>query len=816
MALSEVILIVMALLTVAIVAAGLFRKSSIPDTVILVIIGMVMAGLAHYWAPFAVLNKFHLSPELVFFVFLPALIFESGLNIDSRQLIKELAAVLMLAVPALILSTVLIGAGLWHFLAMNLLTALLFGALISATDPVAVIALFKELGAPHRLTVLVEGESLMNDATAIVVFGIILNLALHSTGAEAMPMWFAVFDFLKVFLGGIVCGILLGLLASELLARLNATASATLSMSIVLAYSSFIIAEHTLHVSGVMSAASAAIMLGAFGVPRLARESTGALTETWELIAYICNAMLFLLVGLSVDFNGIFDHAGPIGIAVLLVLIARAATVYSLVPITNHLFSLPRIGMSERHIMWWGGLKGGLAIAIVLSIPDTLPGRDLLMHMTLGVVLFTLLINAPTIRPFMARLGLDRLDAEEHADLEQALVTAEQEAVKVLDTFQVAGLTSKTNALRTAKVLASTFDSDIPRLSGSQKQRHVHILAIRTEMEELKRLYEIGVITQYTYHDMRSVLQRDRDTHQSSSGETVAATVDQGNLFLRLEQSLIRRMREQDWAAGLLSRYQNLRLTQRLQRYFASVLIAEVVLAMLDGLEDYEPEFREAVAAIYKHRLELRKQRLEILHREFPDPYQRFESRMLSHVALNSSLQILLEEHQNGQLGAKGYTLLQHIITTALDALPPMSEALPSLDNRELIAMVPFLRELSEAARDDLAENAQVVNILTGDTIIGEDERGDSMYIIIHGDVGIYRLDADETEIAVLGEGDFFGEMALLGEHVRSASVKARGPSMLLRLRRRDILKLAKSHPEILQMLREVEDSRRGQSTATV
>ena len=160
MPLSEVILIVMALLTVAMLAAGICRNLpiQIPYTVFLVILGMVLGGIARTEPHMEVLLEFQLTPDLVLFLFLPALLFESAFNLNARQLIKDLAPILTLAIPALLISTAFIGIGLWLLLGIELGLALLFGALISATDPVAVISLFKELGAPERLTILVEGE----------------------------------------------------------------------------------------------------------------------------------------------------------------------------------------------------------------------------------------------------------------------------------------------------------------------------------------------------------------------------------------------------------------------------------------------------------------------------------------------------------------------------------------------------------------------------------------------------------------------------------------------------------------------------------
>jgi len=292
-------------------------------------------------------------------LFLPALIFESAFNLDARQLAKDLVPVLAMAIPALLISTAFIGVGLWLLLDVNLVLALLFGALISATDPVAVISLFKELGAPHRLTILVEGESLLNDATAIVIFNIILGILVSGSLAWS-DAGGAVAEFFRVFLGGGLTGIVIGIVLSEFLVRMKLGVSTYLILSIVLAYASFAVAEHLLHVSGVMAVVAGAITLGIFGVSRIPQSSTHIVKETWEMIALVCNSLLFLLVGISMNLFQLIDRIDAIFIAILLVLVARAATVYTMVPATIRLFKLPHVSLGERHIMWWGGLKGGV------------------------------------------------------------------------------------------------------------------------------------------------------------------------------------------------------------------------------------------------------------------------------------------------------------------------------------------------------------------------------------------------------------------------------------------------------------------------
>ncbi|MBL4762319.1 MAG: cation:proton antiporter, partial [Gammaproteobacteria bacterium] len=341
MPLSEVLLISMGLLTIAIVAAGLFRDFSIPYTVLLVVIGLGLSELTKTWHWLMPLQEFRLTPDLVFFVFLPALIFESGLSLDARQLIKDLAPVLTLAIPALLISTFLVGVGVWLLVDINFIIALLFGALISATDPVAVVTLFKELGAPLRLNVLVEGESLFNDATAIVVFGFLLAMVVDGTHFSLVNSGAALLEFFRVFIGGVLVGVVIGLLVSEILFRLQCQVSAVITMSLVAAYGSFIISEYLLHVSGVMATVFAAIVLNVYGLTRISGDVKPILNETWEFVGLVANSFLFLLVGLSIDASSLITSSGLILVVVCIVLLARAATVYTLLPITTRLFKLP-------------------------------------------------------------------------------------------------------------------------------------------------------------------------------------------------------------------------------------------------------------------------------------------------------------------------------------------------------------------------------------------------------------------------------------------------------------------------------------------
>ena len=806
MALSEIILITMGLLALAIVSAGVFRRLPIPYTVMLVIIGVALGELSRSWAPLSGLERFQLNHDLVFFVFLPALIFESAFNLDARQLIKDLAPIIVLAVPALLITTALIALGVWWLLDIDPVVAILFGALISATDPVAVIALLKEIGAPLRLTVLVEGESLLNDATAIVLFTIVLAIALSGEAPGIGSVGWALLDFCWVFLGGLVIGCVFGLIVSELLHRLKSTLSAVLALSIVLAYVSFIVAEHLLHISGVMAAGAASVTLAGLGVSRMSAEESRAIGETWELIALISNSLLFLLVGLSVEPAVLAAHLSAIAIAIGLVLVSRAAVIYSLVPATTRLFSIPKVTLGERHIMWWGGLKGGLAIAIVLSIPADFPGRDLLLNLTLGVVLFTLLVNAPTIRPLMVRLGMDRLTSEEKSELDHTTNNAREVATAGLDEFRDASILSGETYRRATEVVEQTFaeSNDVDEQPGRPHERY--LTALRIENEVAQRLFETGVISQYTYLDIRNLLQRDRDRHTSS--ETTVPQTARENPFVKFEMALLGRLREHDWAAGLLTRYQQTRLTHQLQRDIAGILMCQAVIAKLDPQDPTNTEIRD----IYRTRMARRQARVEAVRTEFPDFYRGFEYQMSTGMALTRARRNTQQELHHGEIGAKAFASIDVRIETSLNDLAAQAMLSAEVSVPELLEQVPLLQGLSSRCIEEIASHAHPVTFLPGDVVIGEGQKGDALYIISKGRVAVTRHadSGEETTVGELGNGDFFGETGLLGDHVRTATVKAMIPSTLLRLTRRDIIELAARTPEVSDRLAQAKTEREG------
>ncbi len=809
MPLSEIMLVVMGLLTVSMMAAAICNYIPVPYTVFLVILGMFLGSLARQDIGLNFLLDFQLTPDLVLYLFLPVLIFESAINLDARSLMKDIAPILVLAIPALVISTTIVGLGLWFIEDFNIIYALIFGALISATDPVAVISLFKELGAPHRLTVLVEGESLLNDATAIVLFNILLGISIWGQFG-VFDFYVAVAEFLKVFFGGLGVGIIIGIVTSELLNRIHANISGYLIMSIVVAYSSFAISEHIMHLSGVMAVVSSAITLGLLGANRIPQREKETVDETWDILALVCNSLLFLLVGLSVDVSLLFSHLDTIFVAIVLVLVARAAGIYTLVPSAVSIFKLPNISMREKHIMWWGGLKGGLAIAIVLSIPTTMPGRETLIYVTLGVVIFSLLVNASTVRPLMRKLGFDKFTDQEEIELQHGLKQSFSQAENILKIFKKANIIPRSTKKIIQEKTKKIFEVSESTSDTYTKTHYVKVTALRMEMKELKYLYDIGFLQYYTYMNMKILLQRESDNLELNEKKNAEknATIKQSP-FIRLEKSIIKQLREHDFASSFLSRYQYLRFSQTLQRNIAGLLICKKVMEKIDSLDDVEGKIKKNIINQYKQRHDRRKKRLEDISANFPEFYERYETRLFEKVSLNAADFFIREAYNNSEFGTKIFVNIKKRIDDAINELPKITDSIPVLQPREMIAMVPLLQGLSDKLIDQLSNRAKELTFLQGDLVIEQGEKGDSLYIINHGELTIYKTEHIDKPIAELKSGDFFGEMALLGEQVRTANVKVNKPTSLLRLTRKDVLLMAENEPELKNRLERAIEERK-------
>jgi CPA1 family monovalent cation:H+ antiporter len=378
------------LLLIAALVAMVAQRARIPYTV-----GLVLAGIALSFFPFG--PRLELSKELIFTILLPPLIFEATLFIRWRELIHNLPVILLFATIGVVFSALLTAAGMVYLAGWAWQSAALFGILIAATDPVSVIATFKEASVHGRLRLLVEAESLFNDATAAVGFTVALAIVTgNSVSAQTTFLNTAYSIFGGLVIGALCAGVIL------FLTHTTDDHLVELTLSTVAAYGSFLIAED-LHVSGVFSTLIAGILVGNFGLPYAYSDKGRAfIMDFWEFMAFIANSIIFFLIGVSQANQISVSTLLPVTVAILVVMLGRAAAIYPLSALFDK--SRLKIDRNHQHILFWGGLRGALALALALGLPPELEYREQIITAAFGVVAFSIFVQGVTMTPLLQRL----------------------------------------------------------------------------------------------------------------------------------------------------------------------------------------------------------------------------------------------------------------------------------------------------------------------------------------------------------------------------------------------------------------------------
>ncbi len=418
---------IVALMLIASTVAIIARRLRIPYTVGLVLIGLILGLLTA--------QDIQISPQLILALLVPPLVFDGAFHIRLEDLRRDLWLILLLAVPGVILTTLMVAWLVAQGTGLSIQISLVFGALVSATDPVAVAALIRRLGAPRRLQVLLEGESLFNDGTAIVMFSITLAIAL--SGQFDLPGSIA--SFLTIAGGGLVIGIIMGIFTSQVIGRIDDPLVET-TLTVVLAFGSYLLAE-SFHVSGVLAVVAAGLVNGNVGPRGMSPTTRIVVFNFWETAAFLANSFVFLLVGLAIDLTQLVANWKAIGWAILAVLLARAVSIYG--------FSLfgHDIASKWKHILYWGGLRGAIVLALALSLPSQgvlITERAQLQAMAFGVVLFTLLVQGFSMDWLTRRLKIvERSGVQQEYERRNARFVAGRAAYEYLRRMSEQGLISE-------------------------------------------------------------------------------------------------------------------------------------------------------------------------------------------------------------------------------------------------------------------------------------------------------------------------------------------------------------------------------------
>jgi len=379
------------LLLIAAVVAMLTRRLHVPYSVGLVATGIILAM-------FSIELDIALTKELIFTTLLPPLIFEAAFYLRWPELKRDFWLITTLASIGVVLSAGVTALGMHYLAGWQWIGALIFGVLISATDPVSVIATFKEAGVHGRLRTLVEAESLFNDGAAAVLFGVAIAVA----AGQDVTSSFVGMALFKTVGGGIVCGAIVGWVMLFMAGR-TTDHLVEITFTTVAAYGSFMLAEH-FHLSGVLATLTAGLMMGNIGpMGAISTRGREAVESFWEYVAFVANSLIFLLIGIREEQQNFSELWTVSALAILLVLLGRTVAIYP----TCALFAGSHLRVSARHqhVLVWGGLRGALALALALGLPDNIPQRENIITVAFAVVAFSIFAQGLTMTPMLRRMG---------------------------------------------------------------------------------------------------------------------------------------------------------------------------------------------------------------------------------------------------------------------------------------------------------------------------------------------------------------------------------------------------------------------------
>ncbi len=504
----------LAMLVLLIIASLMYlvsQKIKVPYTVLLVATGLLLVPITQL-PGLTFLQSFTLTPELLFFVFLPALLFESAYNMDIRHLMANIKSISLLAVVGLLISTGLVGLGLYFLFPyigyhIPIMVALIFGALISSTDPVAVLALFKEYGAPKRLALIFEGESLLNDGTAMAVFLILIEIArIGFSGFETIFQ--AVIMFTTMVIGGIGIGLLLGVFFSKAIEYAKQNEAISITLTVVTAYFTYLITEFLsnhlviagfeIKLSAIIATMVAAMVIGSYGRYKIGVRAQEFVEKFWGQVAFLANSIVFLLIGLlfvELPFS-VGDFIVPIIGAISIVAVARAISVYIPIRFLNMTKTEESIPTSWQHLLAWGSLRGALAITLVLIIPDTLvfagwdytfTAKEFILAITIGCIYATLFIKATTIGPLMRLLSINDFNAIERREYAESRALIHATVLKRLEIFAGKGYIDTNTYVQLKEKHEKQYEKFIASCLLHRSDESVEL------SESVLRLYAIGI-----------------------------------------------------------------------------------------------------------------------------------------------------------------------------------------------------------------------------------------------------------------------------------------------------------------------------------
>jgi CPA1 family monovalent cation:H+ antiporter len=790
---SNSVIMLLILLLVASLSMPMLKRIRFPHSVFLVLAGLGIGIIADWiyahsnvqWISeiSGSLAGFQLSTDAILFIFLPTLIFESSYKINSRELIKDLPYILILAVPAFLISVFTVGFMLHYITGLDLQISLLFGALISATDPVAVIAIFKELGAPKRLTMLVEGESLSNDAAAIVIFAIFYGFI---TSVDNLPLGqnvaIGIGQFIVIFLGGIFIGLISGYIFSNIIGTIKTNPPVEILLTTMLAYLSFVIAHHYFHVSGVMSTVSAGLLLGSYGRTKISLEVHKFMGNFWETMSFSANAILFLSIGLllphHLSTSTLIDYLPLLIISIIAINAGRAVSIFTLLPFLSSLGFVEKISRKFMAVLWWGGgLRGAIAIALALSLIGSKLSpsyQQTILLLTFGVVMFTLLVNALSARGMIRWLGIDRLGKDELYSQKMGLLHN-----KIMAHQKMVSLSEKARyypniylkLIDEYKKQEEQLQDELADLSEMSEDEKHDVLVREAFMVEKNFYFESfarGELSEISLRELQGEVDKELDRLKA------------GQLLFHERHQFERK----SWVENcikpfkkFLPRYTTHTLSMRYEKAKATINVVRKIMIFLNQKEKEHKKLESLCKDLQSSYISLNKDAEEEIAEiilNFPEYVNTVVEIVLRTFSLNTEQNYLNQMYQTGQLQENVYNQIKEQIEKQLSELKRKPIEKITIEPVKLLKQVSFLGYLDDTHIQKLSKYLHTKPFLKKDHLIKAGSRGDEMFIITRGVVRVYRGDLRDPEIlATLKSGDILGEMALISKKPRNASAIA-------------------------------------------
>ena len=801
----------------------LAARFQMPYTVLLAGVGVALGAVIQTFAgptndPFHdflnSLAELNISSDVLLHIFLPILLFESALAVDVRRLFDDLWPILLMAVVAVFVCTFAVGYAVSLFTPLGLVACLLLGAIVASTDPAAVISIFRDLGAPRRLTTLVEGESLLNDAAAIALFTLLLEMLTRTShgGVAAASL-----DFLRDFIGGVVTGYICGRIVCMLVEPMRNQPMAEITLTVALAYLSYVIAEHYVGSSGVVAVVTSALVVGSVGKTRISPATWGAMEHVWQQLGFWANSLIFLLTAILVP--RLMADAGWAEVGLVLVVVAaataaRAVVLFGLLPVLSWAGLAQKVSNSYKTVMLWGGLRGAVSLTLALAVTENFrvpdPVQSFVAVMVTGFVFVTLFVNGTTLRWLIRVLKLDELTPVERAMRNRALALStdsiRDRVAAVAQTYEVDGAVKDVMISRYEERLKKIDQDsgDEAKLTDEDRVTIGLVILVNREEELYYAHFSEGVVS-------RAVM----ELLAGRSGRLLDAVKAQGrNGYRAFEEPFIAVSPWMRGASWLQRRFGIHRpLARRLSMRF------EVLVAVRTVLRELLAFTRDRLARVLGQevafelegllvgRLGIVEQALSALKLQYPDYAVVLQSRYVGRAALR------LEQADYRTLYAESI-ISQEVLTDLerdLEQRRRVLERLPKLDVRfdvaDLVRRVPLFADLPAERVTTIATLLRAQLALPGETIVRKGERGDAMFFIASGAVEV--LVPNLAEPVKLGTGDFFGEMALLTRQRRNADVRALGYCQLLVLDEKDFRRLVQKDADLRSHIQAVAEARR-------